>query len=288
MAIRKNRILKTGLSGIVQGYRILERRSVRVMRKKNSRHRLRWGRIGILLVALFALISYFLYNQHQKNLEERQIEANRQVLKAMEYQSVAEIEQRLREIRKEYGIGNISLDQIPNRKYFEDSVFMGDSLTAAISYYDLLPASNVVAAVGRNTMTAEEDFPLLKDLSPARLFLWYGINDLSRFDTAEAFRESYASLIDKIRAVQPQAEIVILSIQPVTEAASAKQPELKPERREEFNKALKALADQENILFIDSSGILQDSYYEPDGIHVTEEFYGKLFNLIKKEFIERQ
>ena len=82
-------------------------------RKKRNKKKLRWGRIGALVLVLVSFLVYFLYNQYQKEEERKQIEANRQVVKAMELRSVNEIEQRLREIKKNFGIGKISIDEIP-------------------------------------------------------------------------------------------------------------------------------------------------------------------------------
>lgn len=251
------------------------------------RRRLRWGRISTVLGIVLSLIIYFGYQSHQRAQEQRQIEANRQVVKALEYRSVAEIEARLREIRAEFGVGNIAMDQIPNRKYFEDSLFLGDSLTEAILHYDLLPPSNVVAEVGRNTMTAKEDIALIRNLAPTRIFLWYGQNDLAVFSTAERFASSYQELIREVQKAQPEAELVILSISPVTEAAAASQPELKPERMDEFNAALEHLARDQGYIYLDIGGLFTEDHYEPDGIHVKPRFYTTLFNHIKKELIGR-
>ena len=254
---------------------------------RNRKRKLRWGRISILLAVVLSIIFYTGFTRHQKQQELRQIEANRQVLKALESRSVAEIEARLREIREEFGVGNMAMDQIPNRKYFEDSVFMGDSLTEAIQHYDLLPASNVVAAVGRNTMTAVEDVALLKNLSPTRLFLWYGQNDLSNHNSGDAFKANYEKLIQAILEVQPEVEIVLLSISPVTEAAIREQPELTFQRVAEFNNALSEHGADRGYIYLDITELIEPEHYEPDGIHVKPRFYTVLFNHIKKEFIGR-
>ena len=256
-------------------------------RKKRNKKKLRWGRIGALVLVLVSFLVYFLYNQYQKEEERKQIEANRQVVKAMELRSVNEIEQRLREIKKNFGIGKISIDEIPNKKYFEDSIFMGDSMTEAIAVYDFLPPSNVVAAVGRNTKTALPDITLLTNLSPSRVFLWYGMNDLSQFGKADDFIASYSLLIDEIRAASPNSEIVILSLMPVADNAVKKQPELAPERIKAFNAGLKKMSQDKGLFYIDVTGVLKPDYYEPDGIHTKTVFYRDLFNFIKKEFIER-
>ena len=256
------------------------------MAKKQNKKKLRWGRIGALVLVLVSLIVYFLYQQYQKNEATRQIEANIQVVRAMELRSVTDIEQKLREIRKEFGIGKIAIDEISNPRYFEDSVFMGDSMTEAIAVYDFLPPSNVVAAVGRNTKTAAQDIPLLNNLSPTRLFLWYGLNDLSQFSEVSDFKTSYSTLIDQVRSVLPDTQIVLLSIMPVTEAAVINQPELSSARMKSFNEALQTLAKDRGLLFLNVAQVLTPELYEPDGIHTKPAFYRELFNFIKKEFIE--
>lgn len=257
------------------------------MAKKRNKKKLRWGRIGALVLVLVSLIVYFLYNQYQKEEARRQIEANRQVVKAMELRSVTDIEQKLREIKKEFGIGKIAIDEIPNKKYFEDSIFMGDSMTEAIAVYDFLPPSNVVAAVGRNTKTAPQDVALLNNLSPTRLFLWYGLNDLSQYNNVADFKTGYSTLVDQVKAVLPNTEIVILSIMPVTDSAVKKQPELSRTRLDSFNGSLKDLAGDRGLIYMDVTEVLKPELYEPDGIHTKPVFYRNLFNFIKKEFIER-
>lgn len=255
---------------------------------KIRKRRLRWGRIILLVSVLALFFSYILYQQHLRNEARRQIEINRQVVRAMELKSVTEIEAKLREIREEYGIGKIDVAEIPNRKYFEDAIFMGDSITQSISLYDQLPPSNVVATVGRNTQTALADVPLLANLSPARIFLWYGMNDLQVFSGAGAFKTSYQTLIDAIETTLPQTEIVLLSLLPSSSAAIKKQPALAKARMTEFNQAIRDLAESGDHIYIDISPIVSGDYYEPDGIHVKRGFYDLLFNHIKREFIDRR
>lgn len=253
-----------------------------------KKRKLRWGRIGLVILAVAVLVSYLFYRQHQRNEALRQIEINRQVVRAMELKSVAEIEAKLREIREEYGIGKIDVAEIPNRKYFEDSIFMGDSITQSISLYDQLPPSNVVATVGRNTKTAAADVPLLNNLSPARIFLWYGMNDLQVFSSADAFKASYETLIGQIRQTLPNTEIVMLSILPSDSAAIKDQPALSSKRQGEFNQKIRELADAGDHIYIDITPIVDAQLYEPDGVHVKPAFYGVLFNHIKREFIDRR
>ncbi|MFB0959354.1 GDSL-type esterase/lipase family protein [Clostridiaceae bacterium HFYG-1003] len=256
--------------------------------RKKRKTKYRWGRIGLAALIFLIIVGYFAVRQHQKNEAARQIEINRQVVRAMEAKSVTEIEARLRSIKEQYGIGKIAVAEIPNRKYFEDAIFMGDSITQSISLYDLLPPSNVVAKVGRNTKTATEDVALLSNLSPARIFLWYGMNDLENFSSADAFTASYRTLLEQIRGKLPQTEIVLLSILPSNAKAIQKQPALAKTRREAFNKGIQTLADESNAIYMDISSVVTEELYEPDGIHVKPQFYTDFFNFIKREFIEKR
>jgi hypothetical protein len=255
--------------------------------KNTKKTRIRWGRLGLVGLVILALLIFVFYQRHQRIEAQRQIEANREVVRAMELRSVTEIEARLRAIKEEYGIGKIEVSEISDRKYFEDSIFMGDSVTQSISLYDILPPSNVVAAVGRNTRTALEDVALLENLSPARIFLWYGMNDLENFADAPSFKASYEGLIAEIHKTLPDTEIVLLSILPATADAIRKQPKISNERMESFNQGMATLAEENDYIYMDITEVVTPELYEPDGIHVKRQFYTKLFNFIKKEFIEK-
>lgn len=252
-----------------------------------KKRKLRWQRVGVLFMVILALAVFLLYRQNKARQARQQIEINREVIRAMEAKSVTEIEQKLRHIKATYGIGTIDLEQIPNRTYFEDSIFMGDSITQSISLYGLLPPANVVARVGRNTGSALEDVPLLANLSPDRLFIWYGMNDLEVYQRKDAFLSAYRKLLQKIQQVQPETQIILLSILPAQDKAAVKKPSLAKERRDEFNAAIQSLAAEANLSYIDLTALSRPELYEPDGIHVKKEFYGEFFNFLKREFIEQ-
>ncbi|PKK39202.1 hypothetical protein ABB02_01434 [Clostridiaceae bacterium JG1575] len=255
------------------------------MKKRNQRR----GRQRVVLVVLLLLVPLALfmgYKKMQEAQEKERIRINREIVKAMELKSVTELEGRLRELRKEYGIGKIAVEEISNKKYFEDSLFMGDSMTESIAYYEFLPKANVLATVGRNTKTALADLALLKNLAPHRIFLWYGANDLSNF-SKEEFKKQYIELVAKIRQEKPDAQLVFLPILPVTDAAVAAQPELSFENMKAYNQVIGEVARETKGLLLDLKEVFSPEYYEPDGIHMKPAFYKNLLNTIKKELIER-
>ncbi|GEM_PF-1220415 len=241
--------------------------------------------IGIL-VLIFA--GFFINKAYSNYKVKKAIELNLEIVKAMELRNVSEIENKLKELREKFGIGRIDTDSISNRRYFEDSLFMGDSLTEPLSLYEYLPKSNVLAIKGRNTKTAMEDVKQIANLNPSRIFLYYGMNDLNVTNDPDVFKTNYGDLIKAIKKLKPDAEIVILSIQYATNSAVAAQPTLSDKRVDEFNGKLKALAEENKYYFLDISSLANDSnLYEGDGIHFTTAYYSKLLNLIKSEFINR-
>lgn len=257
-------------------------------RKDNDQQRKRdlpWDRIGILALLAILLFTILAYRNHKRQEELRQIRINREIVQAMELRSVGEIESRLKEIKKEFNIGKIATESIPNRRYFEDAVFMGDSLTSSLSGYEVLPKASVVAEVGRNTKTALADVAKLEDLLPGRVFLWYGMNDLSLFKDPAQFKTSYAKLISQVAVKKPGVQIALLSILPATDQAVKKDATIARDRVAAFNQEISKLAKEKGYRYLDVAEILTPESYEPDGIHVKASFYEEMLNYIKGELI---
>lgn len=61
------------------------------------------------------------------------------------------------------------------------------------------------------------------------------------------------------------------SIFPVTDSAVKKEPELA--QISEYNTALKGMCDEMQVGFIDNTELVEDQYYEEDGVHFKAEFY---------------
>lgn len=244
--------------------------------------------IVILIVILGAVFGIYNHEKFKQEQIAQDIQINRQSVKQLELKDVNEIEGRLKSIRKEYGIGRQDAEAISNKRYFEDSVFMGDSLMEPLSLYDFLPPGNVVAKMGRNTYTAIEDVKDIKKMAPERIFMMYGMNDLNVTDNVPDFKESYLKLINEVRKVQPNSEIVLLSVLPVTEDAVKRQKTLSYDRILEFNGAIKEIAEENSFIYLDVTELVRESgIYEPDGIHVKAAFYGKFLDFIKSEFTSR-
>ncbi len=252
--------------------------------KQGIRNRLYAAGLAVAIIA-----GIFLIRAYQEYKVRQTIAMNLEIVKAMELRNVSEIETKLKELREKYGIGRLDTDNISNRRYFEDSLFMGDSLMEPLSLYEYLPPSNVLAFKGRNTKTALQDVQAITNLNPARIFLSYGMNDLNLTSDPEVFGGDYGNLIKQIKLTKQDAEIVLLSILYVSDAAIAEQPSLARSRVDDFNQIIEQLAQDNDLVYLDITSLTEDGrLYEADGIHPVSSYYTKLLNFIKSEFINRR
>ena len=110
--------------------------------------------------------------------------------------------------------------------YFDDALFVGDSITEGIKLYDVMSNAKVLASTGVNLSTiftkeAEEvggskvsivDAARLED--PGKIYVLMGVN--SMLSGKEDFIAGYGRLVDALREQHPGAVIYVQSILPVT------------------------------------------------------------------------
>ena len=176
------------------------------------------------------------------------------------------------------------------------TVFVGNSFVEDLSTYNLLPESDCFARVGLNVRSALEKPTLrgtvpvideLNDREYERVILVFGENELG-WNSAELFAESYAVLIDEVRARQPAATLYISSIFPVSAEVSEKNvDQTNNQRIAEFNRCLETLAGEKDAVFLDGASVMRDesgalpSGAATDGIHPSIDYYKKWVSYIK-------
>ncbi|KEI11935.1 acetylhydrolase [Clostridium novyi B str. ATCC 27606] len=173
-------------------------------------------------------------------------------------------------------------NDLSNKEYFKDSLFLGDSITEAMSFFNVLDESNVKGIIGLTISKAKAVIDNIEGKKPKRIFILLGNNDIS--NNIEMNMSNYIKLLNKIKAKLPDAKIYIQGILPVTEKAMKKDKCLKKENINKFNEALKNTCQKENVNFIDLTSIVENadkSIYEPDGIHFKEPFYKLWLDYLK-------
>ena len=101
------------------------------------------------------------------------------------------------------------------------------------------------------------------------------MNDILSFKDKEKFIIYYKDLINTIHSGLPEAKIYVQSILPVSSEVEGKKPFLNNENIDIFNQALRDMAAEENIEYLNIREILENNMdlLEPDGIHVKYNFY---------------
>ncbi|BFH15303.1 GDSL-type esterase/lipase family protein [Paenibacillus melissococcoides] len=171
------------------------------------------------------------------------------------------------------------------RSIFQDSVFLGDSITEGLSFHDVLDEANVLAGAGKTAEFALEDIAELTKRNPKHIFIQLGSDDiLWPTDDPKAYSlKHYAALIGAIKEKLPQADITLLSVTPVTAEREKEEPRYK--NISDYNQGLKELADKEQAGFVDLSPVVANhpDLYDEDGIHFKAEFYPFMLDALKDE-----
>lgn len=183
-----------------------------------------------------------------------------------------------------------------DRTFFEDDLFIGDSIFTGLYLYDgYLDMKNVAAAVGYTPygavnkeiddkgMTALE---YAKQMQPKRIFIMLGSNAMSGGDHS-GLEESYRELVSRLMGACPDAEICCISITPT--ARYNDYPNIDNSEVREVNKVIKSLCSELGLkycdlysLISDSDGYFLDEYAEVDGMHFKGKTYGVLLSELQK------
>ena len=180
--------------------------------------------------------------------------------------------------------------------YFDSAVFLGDSITQGLQIYDTgLPNAHYCAyrGVGPNAVVngttctridGVEEVPLdaLAAYAPQSVYILLGTNVLTRDADYSSFLNYYGLMIDRIRALLPEADIYVQSITPVRPevSADARHSGMYAERFIRVNNDLAALAVEKGCYFLDlwevladADGNLKAEYAQPDGYHLMPDGY---------------
>ena len=171
-----------------------------------------------------------------------------------------------------------------DKSYYDNVLFIGDSLTVGLSMYGNLKNATYFCITGMGVSEA-----LNKDMGGVTLdalldvrqydavYIMLGINDMG--SKRKSYLSSYSSLVSHVLEKQPNAGIVIQSILAVTSSYTAEHPNFNNDEIRERNTSLAALADGEHIFyldlnayFVDAAGNLQDSQAR-DGLHLKSSSY---------------
>ena len=201
------------------------------------------------------------------------------------------------------GFGLVGPQERVSSTYFDDAVFVGDSITTGIKFYDIMSNTTVLAGTGiglNNILTNEfindgdKKITILQALEiekPKKIYLMLGANSL-RAGTDWAIGR-YAKVVDAIMQQHPDSILYLQSVLPINEPIFEQRydQEITNAIIDEFNLALCDMAEQKGIYYLDVNSIFRDSdggmpaEYTPDGLHIKSAQYTSWFDYLKMHAI---
>lgn len=185
-------------------------------------------------------------------------------------------------------------DPFADSSYFDDVVFVGDSVSVKLEYYeaamDALGEAQFLAAGSfgyANALWDVSDYSvhpyfnnqkmLLTDSIPLtntkKLYIMLGINDLATYGIEKTL-ENCTTLLDSILERVPDLQIYIQSTTPMTATSAILTDRLNNTVIQEYNYALEALCKERNWFFIDVASVM----YDENG-YLREEYCSDAYNM---------
>lgn len=183
-----------------------------------------------------------------------------------------------------------------SQEYFKDSVFIGNSMVSSMEIYNILEDTDFFGRVGISISDVETksadggSVPIIDELNQGKeykkIFFMFGENECA-WPSAETFKSLYTKAIKKAMRYQPNAQIYLLSITPVSKNASATSANgITKENIEKYNEHIKSVAESAGVGYIDvytplvdKDGYLPDSAAS-DGIHFDKKYYEKMYSIM--------
>lgn len=184
-----------------------------------------------------------------------------------------------------------------NISYFDDAMFLGDSLADGFKVYTkALDLKNSTAVYLTQKSTTPRTFlqpgaqvdageglidvwATIEQRQPGKMYITLGTNALMAMEP-EAFVESYEQLIDKIRQYTPNTLIYVTTITPTTVSTAETKTQLSFDRIYRANNLLAKMCNEKGCALINlyevlktSSGYLREEIAAYDGIHLTPTGY---------------
>lgn len=174
--------------------------------------------------------------------------------------------------------------------WFSDAAFVGDSLTDGLLLYSGIRGPENLSYKGLTVQSVRTDkvirldgtkyTPLeaLSRKSYGKVYILLGINELGWYND-QRFYDCYAQLVDLVREAQPDAQIYLQTLLPVTAEKSQSHEWLKNEKIAVYNDLIAQLAEEKEVYLVDSHAALADengvlpAEESTDGVHLTKSGY---------------
>ncbi|MBO4411608.1 MAG: hypothetical protein J5794_05430 [Lachnospiraceae bacterium] len=158
------------------------------------------------------------------------------------------------------------------KKCYENTIFVGDSLTQAILTYGYLDGNSVKYIRGATIDKLGSKVDEALAMIPDRIIFFKGLNDANVFmENTAGFYAAYKAQIERVRNANPSIRICIVSLLPPSTYLAAVRADLA--RSGDFDAELKRLCSDMGLTYIDCHWMAASYLYLEDGIHFKEAFY---------------
>ena len=193
--------------------------------------------------------------------------------------------------------------QAVEENYFDKVLFVGDSRTEGFKMYGRLGSADYFANAGMSVfnlfdkVVEDQNFTAqsLRQLLGAReydtIYLMLGINEVGY--PISSLKKQYATVVEEIRELQPNASLVLQGNLGVTRNKAAKQAYFSPASVKALNEMIAALADGKTIFYLPPADIFSDeegylkSDITGDGVHPYAAEYLKWATWLKDHGLVR-
>lgn len=183
--------------------------------------------------------------------------------------------------------------------FFTDSVLIGDSRAETLGLYSGISSLDMFAsktldiesvmsskiaetAEGQQCTVAE----YLKTRTYRNIYLSFGLEELNWYK--EVYVKRYKSFLDTVTKIQPDAEIYVLSILPVSAELSTQDNVYNNADIDTLNELMREMCDAyENVSYLDITGSVAVDGVLPedagiDGVHCNKEYCQKIIEYIRQ------
>ena len=185
-------------------------------------------------------------------------------------------------------------------EYFDDAVFIGDSMMEYMEMYELLPTASYVWQIGMSPMSvgrkqfrvagSNEKITTYEQAAlyhPTKIYVWLGANGLDN-KASEPVIEDYEKMADELIDHFPNALIYVISPPPMSRERMSKEKYVVPGRYRKFEGLLRELAARRNFYYIDMYHMIADAdgymllqYSMGDGFHLNRTALSMLADYIR-------
>ena len=192
--------------------------------------------------------------------------------------------------------------------YFDDAVFIGDSVSVGLRVYGVVPKKNVLAAQNVGITSFTRDYAVYTTTGsqkktvfdaipeavpdPGKIYILIGANSMPGLSN-KAHIEYYAEFLDRLQAAYPETIIYVESLTPLAASSSYIRNSFNKTKINEFNDMLYELAKEKGIYFLnveealmDKNGNLISDYDAGDGLHLKSNGHKAMYRYYRKHAVQ--